>query len=692
MIKHYKIKGLDCPNCAKKLEEDLKKVDGVKSLSINFLKNELAIDCKNDDVEQNVLKIAKKIEPNISFDFISYKIKDKTSCCEGCFCCDCHKHHDSHSGVLLFVIGSVLGVLCLFIKQYSSFLFYILLVLSTILIGYKTFFTAIRQLLNKTINENFLVSISVVGAILIGKEIESLMVIFLYTIGKFLESIALEKSKKSIEKLTNFRPEFARIILPDSKEKVCKPSEVKVGDIILVKPGERIPLDGTIVSGKANLNMQSLTGESLPVLSQENNDVLSGSIVIDGVLKIKVTTLYKDSCVNKILNLIEEASEKKSKTETFVSKVAKWYTLGVLVCSIFVFGLVFLLTNNLSMSLYRGMIFLVVSCPCAFAISVPLSYFSGLGRASKSGILIKGSNFVDMCAKIKTIGFDKTGTITTGKFEIKDIKVVDKNFKKEDILYLASLGEQYSLHPLAKCIVEKNTFPLVEVEDLREIVGKGVKFLFKNDLYFVGNDKEVDSDKTAVFLYKNKKLIGEIYFEDKIKDNVRETILKLKDMGIRTLLISGDKESVVRKIGKEINIDECYFSLLPQDKFDLIKKFCKTNTSNKFAFVGDGLNDAPGLNLCDVGFCMGINGSDASIEGCDVIIVDDDISKIVECIKISKFTRKIVLENIFGSAIIKLTFLLLGAFGVTGMLGAVVADVGLTLVAIANSLRVLTLK
>lgn len=687
MTKILKIDGLDCPNCANKLELELKKIDGVKSLEINFLKGELKFSCKNEaKTIEKIKEITKKLEPDVVLEEC-LKNEDK------CSCNNVKSKNKFKLNIFLFVFGTIFGVASFILKNYSTVAFYIFLTLSVLLIGYKTFYKAFNLLTKKIVNENLLVTISVIGAILIGKELEALMVIFLYTVGKYLENIAVLKSRKSIEKLTNFKPEFARIVYKNGLEKTCDPKKVKIGDIILVKPGERIALDGEVIEGSVNLNTQSLTGESLPVFIKEGDKVLSGATVLDGVVKLKVTNLYKDSCINKILTLIEQASEKKSKTETFVSKIARWYTLGVLICAVIVFAIVFLTLKDFNLALYRGLIFLVVSCPCAFAISVPLSYFSGLGRASKRGILIKGSSFIDMCSKINTIGFDKTGTITTGNFEVKKIEILNKKYNKDDILFLASLGEQYSLHPLAKSIVKKNIMPLCEVKNVKEIAGRGVRFEYNNANFFVGKkiDGISDNQSTVVYLYENEILIGKIYLEDSIKINVKNTIEKLKSMGIKVILLSGDREKIVKKVSSNISIDECYFNLLPEEKFNIIQNFCKLDKTT-FAFVGDGLNDAPALNLSDVGFCMGINGNDASIEGSDIVIVDDDIKKIYDCIKISKFTRKIVLENIIGSFIIKLTFLILGSIGLTGMLSAVMADVGLTLVAILNSLRILKYK
>ena len=409
--------------------------------------------------------------------------------------------------------------------------------------------------------------------------------------------------------------------------------------------------------------------------------------MIDNVIKVKATKLYKDSAVNKILELIENSENKKSKTETFIAKISKWYTLGVMVLAVIVFGITMLVTKNFNVSIYRGLIFLVVSCPCAFAISVPLSYFSGIGRASKSGILIKGSNYLDMLTKLNIIAFDKTGTITTGEFEIVEIVAKDE-YNKSQILHFARLGEQYSIHPLAKAILSGNTEKLEAVNDYKEIAGKGIEYKYNDDMFFIGRYSE-NLDSTTIEVVKNQQLIGAIKLKDTIKESSVKAIEKLKQMNIKTIMLSGDNQSIVNEVASKVNIDKAYSNLLPQDKYEHIEK---EKSNGIIGYVGDGVNDAPSLTISDVGFSMGLNGSSASIEASSVVISNDNLEKIPESIKISKFTRKIVLENIAFSGIVKVVFLTLGAIGITGMLSAVIADVGVTLLAILNSLRVLTYK
>ena len=473
-------------------------------------------------------------------------------------------------------------------------------------------------------------------------------------------------------------------MLVNGKEEKVYPDSVEVGSTIIVRAGEKVPLDGIVLEGSSMLDTQSLTGESLPFTIKEGEEILSGSIVLDGVLVIKTTKSCTESTVSKIMNLIENAESKKSKTETFISKITRWYTLGVFVLSVLVWGIVWAVTGDFNTALYRGLIFLVVSCPCAFAISVPLAYFSGIGNASRKGILIKGSNYLDACAKLDVVAFDKTGTLTTGEFKIDRVESYN-NLTEEEVIYLASLGEQNSLHPLAKSILAQNTRELEKVENIKEVAGEGVYYGFMGKNYFIGR-KNREGKNTCVEVYENDELIGKIYLSDSIKDTSILATQELKDMNIKTVLLSGDNKEIVEHTSEKLGIDEYKYSLLPQDKYSWIEEN-KVNSS--IAYVGDGINDAPSLMLADVGISMGINGSPASVEASDIVLVDDNPNKVPMAIKLSRYTRKIVWEDIILSAGVKFTFLLLGALGITGMLSAVFADVGVTVLAILNSMRAL---
>lgn len=679
MKKVVKIQGLNCANCAKFLEAEINKIQGVENAKIEFVKQKLEFESENVDIAlQDIVSLAKKVEPDAKIIYKEQNIAKNDKKAENFnkkLLIDC----------LTLLLGIAIGCCALFLKALPIWAFWILFVASAIVLGYKTYYKAITQLFRGKINENMLLSLSVIGASVIGEYMEGLMVIALYSIGKIFEGLAVDNSRKSIEKLVELRPEFA-VVLQDGKEVNCQPDEVKIGEVLLVKPGEKVALDGEIIEGSSAINTQSLTGESLPVQLNEGQEILSGSIVIDGVLKIKVTKPFSESTVTKIMNLIENASANKSKTETVISKMTKWYTLGVILVALIVWGIFWGVNKDFYQALHQGLFFLVVSCPCAFAISVPLSYFSGLGNASKHGVLIKGSNYLDALTRIKTIAFDKTGTLTTGQFEVEKINVFKDGLSQEDILYLAALGEQYSIHPLAKSIVLANKKELQDVTLVQEKAGEGIEYVFNKNKYFVGS-KNKELKNTAVEVYENKILIGEIYLNDSIKKTSKATCQNLKAMGLTTVLLSGDKEDIVNSVASEVGIDKAFAKLLPQDKYDYINN-CKTQ--KKFVgYVGDGINDAPSLMLADVGFSMGINGSPASIEASDVVLVDDNPAKIVDAIKISKYTRGVVWQNIILSAVIKLLFVSLGVTGLVNMAWAVFADVGVTLLAILNSMRVL---
>lgn len=676
MKKTVKIEGLDCANCARVLQDEINKLDGIEDAQINFVKGELSFESAEVDKGlDRIVRLTKKLEPEAKI--ISDRQTPKTN----------NQKVKLIVDLSLLLLGVALGVLALvFEKSMPMWAFWIMFVGSVILIGYKTYYKAIMLLFKGVVNENLLITISVIGAAVVGEHMEAVMVVALYTVGKILEGLAVSKSRKSISKLTKLTPEYANLVVGEEVQTVS-PKEVQVGSILLVKAGEKVPIDGEVVEGHCSVDTQSLTGESVPVEVDVSDKVLSGSIVLDGVLKIKTTCAYEDSTASRIMELIENASERKSKTETFISKMTKWYTLGVIVLAVLVWGIVWAVTKNFDNAIYRGLIFLVVSCPCAFAISVPLSYFSGIGNASRKGILIKGSNYLDACAKMNIVAFDKTGTLTTGSFSVENVEIFDEQFLKEELLYLAAIGEQYSLHPLARAIVAENKRKLPKAKNVTEKAGEGVYFEFKGKDYFVGR-KNKHSKSTTVELYQGETKLAEITLADTIKTAAVSACDELSQMGVRTVMLSGDSKNTVEEVAKSVGVDEFYGELLPQDKFSWIEN-AKEDKKNFVGYVGDGINDAPSLTLADVGISMGINGSGASIEASDIVLVDDNPSKVPTAIKLSKFTRKIVWQNILFSAVVKIVFLVLGAVGVTGMLEAVIADVGVTLLAVLNSLRAL---
>lgn len=672
----YNIKGLDCAHCAMTLEKYLQKVNGVISASINFSTSKLYLEIE-DDNSKNILKdikrTTKKVNPDVTLSDSGDNEFDNNV-----------KLFD----IILYVIGIILGAVAIFVHL-NSIVYWILLVIALICMGYKTYIKAVLQLSQLKLNENTLVTLSIIGACAVGESREGLMVIALYTLGKLLESRAVNYSRKSISALINNQPEFA-VIIDDNDEKKINPADVKVGDILIVKTGEKVACDGVVIDGNCHIDKRHLTGESLPISISSGDDIPSGSIVLDGVLKVKVTAIYADSTVSKILNLVSNATNKKSKTETFISKFSSFYTLGVIIASIIVWGITWAVLGNINVAIYRGLIFLVVSCPCAFAISVPLSYFSGIGRCSKQGILIKGSNYLDSCAKIDTIMFDKTGTLSTGNFVVKKVEALDK-IKENNLLDIVVAGEQNSLHPIAIAICNYyGKKSKLKISNYKEIAGVGIEYNIAKDKYVVGRSLN-SKGYTQVDISKNDKLIGAIYLLDEVKDNAKDCISSLKTLGIKTMMLTGDNAKIASKVAEDLALDNFQAELLPDDKYAIMEK-AKSEGNKAIAFVGDGINDAPVLTLSDVGISMGVMGSQATIEASDVVIADDNLCRVPDLIKIAKRTKKIVLQNIIFAGVTKLTFLLLGALGITGMLLAVFADVGVTLLAILNSLRVLTYK
>ncbi len=678
MKKKVRIEGLDCPNCARALEGQINNLNSVKIAKLDFLKSTLSFESDNiDNALSDIIKLTKTLEPDAK---IINNSKNNNRIFSKSMLID----------LAMILLGITIGIIIFLVKM-PTWTYWLLYSISALVLGYKTYYKALMLLFKGVVNENLLVTISVIGASIVSEHMEGLMVIALYSIGKIFEGLAVNKSRKSISELAQIQPEYAVIINENGEEMKVAPEDVEVGSIIIVKAGEKVAIDGIIIEGESDFNNQSLTGESLPVHLGENDEILSGAIALNGVVKIKTTKAYSNSTISKIMQLVEHASENKSKTETFISKLTKYYTLGIITLSLIVGTIVWAVTKNFETGLYRGLIFLVISCPCAFAISVPLSYFSGLGNASKKGILIKGSNYLDACSKLKIMAFDKTGTLTTGQFSINNIKSLDDNFSSDDILYIAGLGERFSNHPLAKSIVKEadkleKSFEEEKVTNVNEISGKGIEFNYNNHKYFIGR-RNFDGKSTLVEVFEDEKKIGELDLSDTIKPSSTDTCKQLKELGIKTLLLSGDNEQSVEQVASKLGIDESHYQLLPEDKYNLIEKYSSEN--GNIGYVGDGINDAPSLTRANVGFSMGINGSGASIEASDIVLVDDNPQKIVTAIKISKHTRKIVIENISLSAIVKVAFLALGSFGITGMVWAVFADVGVTLLAILNSMRAL---
>ena len=617
----------------------------------------------------------------------------------------CEHHHDCHEEENEFSPQKAVIILLLFIS--GVFLKPELLKIGFFLVAYlitggDVLLKACKNIIKgKVFDENFLMSIATIGALAIGEYPEAVMVMFLYQIGEFLQDKAVEKSKNSISSLMNLRPDYANVYKNDVISKKS-PEEVNIGDIIVVKTGEKVALDGTITDGEAYIDTSALTGESYPRKVQTGDEILSGCVVDNGYIKIKVSKSFGESTVSKILELVENAGAKKANTENFITRFAKIYTPIVVICALLLAVLPPLLFHaDFSVWFSRALTFLVISCPCALVISVPLGFFAGIGGASKVGILIKGSKYLEALSKVGTAVFDKTGTLTKGKFEVVKINSTDGTAENE-ILKLAATAENYSNHPIATSIKEayKGNIDTEKVSDISEISGKGIKVKIEDNEILIGNDRlmsefAIEYPKTSdigtvIYVAKNKQVAGFIVLADKIKESSKQAISILKKLAIQTVILSGDDQDVVNNVSFTLKTDKAFGKLMPADKVEKLEQLISNSKKNKTVlFAGDGINDAPVLRRADIGVAMGAMGSDSAIEAADVIIMDDNPLKIVTGISISKKTMTIVKQNITFAIFIKLLFLILGAFGIMTMWGAVFADVGVTLIAVANSLRAL---
>ena len=672
----YKLNNLDCPKCANKIECTLNNHQDITSAKVNFAKLELTIETnKEGNVQTFISSIIKNIEPDVKITDLKENVDTKKILV---------------FKVLRLSLGIIISILGIFV--FKNNISKILIILGYVILLSKTTLGAIKMLFkNLSIDEKLLITISCVGAYFTNNINEGLMVIGLYEIGKFLEFIAVNNSRKSITDLMDIAPAYANMKINDKLTKV-NPEDIKVGETIIILEGEKIPLDGIVISGTAKLNMQPLTGESKLKEVTINDLVLSGSINVKGLLEVKVTNNYESSTVSKILALTESATDRKAKVETFVSKAAKIYTPLVLILAILVaLTFPFLFDMTFTDSIYRALVFLVISCPCAIAISVPLSYFSGIGASSKKGILIKGSDYIDSISNIKEIIFDKTGTLTTGKFLDYKLEILDQEYTEEEIISFLVSGESLSNHPIAKSILEIfNNSKILKVTNFEEISGKGITFKIKNNLFKIGSSSfcNIETNDSYIYININNKNVAKIELNDSIKKDAKKVIEILKKQGIKTKMFTGDEKEIAINIANKIGIDEVYYELLPQDKYKLLE-----STLNKkeglIAFVGDGINDAPSLALADIGISMGGVGSDSAIESSDIVIMNDELTKIIEAINISKKTNKIIKQNLIFAIGTKILVLILSALGISTMWQAVFADTGLTLLTILNTTRIL---
>lgn len=680
----YTLQDLDCANCAKKIEDKITSNPDYKDVIVNFSTQTLSFKTdKKEGIEEEIKTMVKAVEPDTTVITTNKKQNNVQR---------------NNKDIIRLVVGILIYLFGMYSKLGNPVMI-ICTVVSAIILLYKTAIKAVKQIRNKVLDENTLIIISVVGALLIGKTMEGIMVITLYEIGKILEAKAVNKTRKSISDLMDIRPEYAN--LKDGEDvKEVSPEKVKIGDIIVVKTGEKIPLDGEIIHGTAKINNAALTGESKLIDANVADKVLSGGINTDGLIEVSVEKTYENSTVSQILNLVENATDKKAKTETMVSRLAKIYTPIVFLLAILVAIFMPLIVNGVtySQSLYKALTFLVISCPCSIAISVPLSYFSGIGKSSKRGILIKGSDYLDGFKDIGEIIFDKTGTITKGTFSVTQIETFDKEYNENDILHYFGLGESFSNHPIAKSILNKvqEKLDTTKVEDYKEVSGKGIQYKIEDKYVKIGNESYVEYEDTKkqigtnLYISINEKVVGKIVLSDEIKADAQKAINGLSKLGIKTKMFTGDSKEIALDIAQKVGIDKVEYEMLPQEKYLKLEKELEENkTGKKIAFVGDGINDSPVLARADIGISMGGIGSSSAIEASDVVIMTDELEKILEGIKISKKTNRIIKQNLIFAIGVKILVLALSILGVATMWQAVFADVGTTLITILNTIRIL---
>lgn len=705
------IEGLDCPNCAAKVERKINTLEGIKEATVDFLGKKIVV--LADEISENELveliqTEVDKIEDGVKVFVPKVQAGESSS-----------EEEDTGKIKKKLLIGGILFVLGIFVPKTLFIPKLAVFLVSYLVIGGDVLLSAFKNILNgQVFDENFLMAIATIGAFAIGEYPEGVAVMLFYQLGELLQGIAVNNSRKSIVSLMDIRPDYANIKVGEGIKKVS-PEEIKVGEIIVVKPGEKVPLDGKIVKGASTFDTSALTGESLPREAKAGDDVLSGFINKNGLIEIQVAKVFSESTVSKILYLMENAGSKKSKTENFITKFARYYTPAVVITALIVAIFPPLLIQGATFSdwIYRALIFLVVSCPCALVISIPLGFFGGIGGASRHGILIKGTNYLEVLNNLESIVMDKTGTLTKGIFKVTEVNT-ENNIKINDfqnnkteltkplLLKYAAHIEKFSNHPIAQSIVAEyeNSVSKVDenvVKDFEEISGFGIKVNINNHQFLAGNSKLMDLENitfdkkenlgTAIYLAADGKYIGNILISDEVKEDSARAIKGMKENGVKEIvMLTGDSEAIGKNIAEKLGIDKVFTELLPNEKVEKLEEIYKTKSEKgKVAFVGDGINDAPVLARADLGIAMGGAGSDAAIEAADVVIMNDEPSKIVAAIKIAKKTKEIVWQNITIAFAIKIVVMALGLFGDATMWEAVFADVGVALLAVLNATRVL---
>ena len=690
-MKSYRLEGLDCANCAMKIEKGVQKINGVKEATVNFTSGKLTIDAEEDHlatIEQEIKKVVKELEPDVKVTEID---KEKVS----------EHGNEKERNTLFRILFSLAGIALLLLFDFNEPIRLIGYLLIYLLIGYDVVKKAVMNIVKgKIFDENFLMSVATIGAMLIGEYPEAVAVMLFYQIGEYFQGLAVSHSRKSIRELMAIRPETAHVQTAEGLMTV-NPEDVLIGQFVLVKPGERVPLDGTIIEGESLVDTSALTGESVPKSVYVGETVLSGFINKNKPFLVQVEKSYENSTISKLLELVENASSKKAPAENFITKFARYYTPVVVGLAVLLAVLPPLVVSGAAFSewIYRALTFLVISCPCALVISVPLSFFGGIGGASKIGVLVKGSNYLELLAQTETVVFDKTGTLTKGDFSIQtiDTKIDPKIFMQ----YIAS-AEQFSTHPIAQSVLEGYAGPLLPTANIQEFAGEGILAEVDGKQVLAGNHKLMERFEisfpssqeigTLLYLAIDQSYSGYLVIADTLKEDAVDALVQLKQAGVKnTVMLTGDSKKIADHIGKQVGVDKIYSELLPEDKVQRLEEILQRN-NKKTAFVGDGINDAPVLARADVGIAMGGLGSDAAIEAADVVIMNDQPSKIAEAIHLAKKTLKIVKQNIVFAIGIKILVLSLGAFGFASMGDAVFADVGVTVLAVLNAMRSLHVK
>ncbi len=689
------LEGLTCANCAGKIEREIQGLPNVKSASVNVLNSSLTLETEDGNYEKVLdqsKEIVDRIEPGTGFKVLEDKGEDEEE----------EKEEGFNKDVLKMLISIGLMGFAYLLKGKSETLSAIIEIIAYLVVGYSVLKTAIINITKGQIfDENFLMSIATIGAILIGEREEGVMVMLLYSLGEYLQDRAVDSSTKSIKSLVKMKPESGNLVV-DGEVKVVKPVMLKVGDIIRILPGEKIPVDSIVISGKTSLDTSSITGESMPVAVEEGSRIISGSINNEGVIEARVEKEYKDSTVSQILDLVKNASNKKSETENFITVFARYYTpIVVLLAGIIAIVPPLIIDEPFSKWIYTALTFLVISCPCAMVISIPLAYFASIGVNSKYGVLVKGSNYIESMTKVDTIIFDKTGTLTEGRFKVVDVKA--KQGSVEELLLIAKKMEENSNHPIAKSIKEYFDKDIaMEINDIEDIPGRGIKGVLNGEKILLGNKtlmeenqiqvEKVNSPGTIIYLSKNQENLGHIEIADILKKDAKNSLEELRGQGIENMImLTGDRRESAEIFAKDLGLNDFKADLLPQDKVRIFEEI-KERAEGKVAFVGDGANDAPVLRISDVGIAMGEFGSDAAIDSGDVTIMGTELKKLSLFHRIAQKTKLIALENIIFALTIKVLIMILGVFGLANMWAAVFADVGVSLLAVLNSLRIMFIK